>query len=135
MLLLSSQYSAAAGDAQRAVILAAGQAALAIHQNASYAGPGIYWSFLFVSAAGLIVSLVMLRSPIFSKGCAYLGVLANGIGLGYYIGFAFAPALVFIPISVSAVFLLLWYLLIGARLWTLGSQRAAASLREARTMT
>lgn len=36
---------------------------------------------------------------------------------------AFAPALVFLPISISAIFLLIWYLRIGGRLWALGSQR------------
>ena len=41
----------------RGRVLAAGQAVLAINQNAGYAGPGIYLSFLLVSAAGLIISL------------------------------------------------------------------------------
>lgn len=131
MLSLSSQYAAATTDAQRATFLAAGQAALAIHQNASYAGSGIYLSFLLVSVAGLILSVAMLRSSIFSKGTVYLGILSNGFGLGYYLVLAFAPALVFIPLSISAVFLLIWYLRIGVRLWALGSHRAAGAVRAA----
>lgn len=123
MLSLSEQYAAATTDAQRATFLAAGQAALAIHHNASFGGSGIYMSFLLVSMAGLILSVVMLRSSIFSKGTAYLGILANGFGLGYYIVLAFAPALVFIPLSISAIFLLIWYLRVGVRLWALGSYR------------
>lgn len=131
MLALSKQYVATTTDAQRAMFLAAGQAVLAIHQNASYAGSGIYLSFLMVSVAGLIISAVMLQSSIFSKGTAYVGILANGFGLGYYIVFAFAPALVFIPISISAIFLLIWYLQVGGRLWALGSHRTAGALRTA----
>jgi hypothetical protein len=131
MLSLSQQYIAATSDAQRAMFLAAGQAALAIHQNNSYAGSGIYLSFLLVSVAGLIISAVMLHSAIFSKGTAYMGIMANGFGLGYYIVFAFAPALVFIPISISAVFLLVWYILVGVRLWVLDLHRITGALRAA----
>lgn len=120
MLSLSNQYAATTSDAQRAMFLAAGQAVLAIHQNASFAGTGIYLSFLLMSVAGLIISAVMLRSSIFSKITAYLGILANGFGLGYYIVVIFAPALVFIPLSISAIFLLIWYLQTGGRLWALG---------------
>lgn len=131
MLSLSEQYAAATTGAQRAMFLAAGQAVLAIHRNASFAGSGIYLSFLLVSVAGLIISAVMLRSSIFSKGTAYMGILANGFGLGYYIVFAFASALVFIPLSISAIFLLIWYLQVGGRLWALGSHRTARALRAA----
>jgi hypothetical protein len=120
MLSLSNQYATAASDAQRAMFLAAGQATLAIHQNNSYAGTGIYLSFLLVSVSGLIMSMVMLRSKVFSKGTAYVGILANSIGLGYYIFLVLAPAVVFLPISVSAIFLLLWYILIARRLFQLG---------------
>ena len=121
MLSLSHQYAAATTDAQRGLLLAAGQATLAIHNSASYLGTGIYLSFLLVSVAGLIISVVMLRSNLFSKVTAIMGILANVFGLGYYLILVFAPPLVFIPISISALFLLTWYLLIGLRLWTLGS--------------
>ncbi len=129
MLSLSKQYAAAATGAQRAAILAAGQAVLAIHQTASYGSPGIYLSFLLVSVAGLLFSAAMLRGSIFSKSTAYMGLLANGFGLGYYLMLAIAPALVFVPISVSAVFLLVWYLQISRRLWALGSYRTTEALQ------
>lgn len=121
MLSLSKQVAAATTDAQRTIFLAAGQAVLAIHNNAGYAGSGIYLSFLLVSTAGLILSALMLRSSIFSKSTAYMGMLANGFGLCYYLVLSLAPALVFVPISISAIFLLIWYLQISRRLWTLGT--------------
>ncbi len=122
MLSLSDQYAAATTDVQRSMLLAAGQATLAIHDNAGYEGTGLYLSFFFVTVTGLIISLVMLRSRIrvFSKVTAYVGILANGFGLSYYLTLAFAPALVALPISVSALFLLAWYILIGRRLFQLG---------------
>jgi hypothetical protein len=129
MLSLSHQYSASITSEQRQLLLVAGQAVLTIHQNAGYAGAGIYLSYLFVSIAGLIISLVMLYSNTFNKRTAIIGILANGIGLSYYIALLFFPTLVFIPISISAVFLLVWYLLVGIRLWSLSSSRMAISKR------
>lgn len=123
LLSLSHQYAAAATDAQRAVIQAAGQAVLTIHQNDSYAGAGIYPSFLLVSTAGLIIAATMLWSDLFSRVTALMGILANGFQLSYYPVLIFAPALVVIPICISAVFLLVWYIQVGIRLWSLGSDR------------
>ncbi len=127
MLSLSDQYAATTTDAQRSLLLAAGQATLAIHSNAIYAGSGIYLSFFLVSAAGLIISAVMLRSEIFDQVTAYAGILANVFGLGYYVTLAFAPAVVALPLSISALFLLAWYILISRRLFQLargGSKEA-----------
>ncbi len=118
MLSLSDRYAAATTEAQRSLLLAAGQATLAIHQNAGYEGTGLYLSFFLVTVAGLLISAVMLRSDAFGKVTAYMGILANGFGLGYYLALAFAPALVAVPLSVSALFLLAWYVLIGRQLWT-----------------
>jgi hypothetical protein len=115
MLSLSRQYAAANTEHQKAMLLAAGQAVLTIHNTAVFLGVGYYLSFLLVSIAGLIIATVMLRSKIFSRGSAYVGILANALGLGYYISLAFAPAWVFIPLS--APVLLIWYLLIGRQLW------------------
>lgn len=123
MLTLSNQYVATTADSQRALLEAAGQAVLAIHNSANYLGSGVYISFFLVSIAGLITSGVMLRSKIFSKGTAYIGILANGFGLGYYIVLAIAPTLVFIPLSASAPILLIWYILVGLRLLKLGKTK------------
>jgi hypothetical protein len=123
LLSLSDQYAVATTEAQRSMLLAAGQATLSIHQNAGYEGTGIYISFFLVSIAGLIIAIVMLRSVVFNTATAYLGILANGFGLSYYIALAFAPTLIALPLSISALFLLAWYLLIGRRLLQLGTIR------------
>jgi hypothetical protein len=116
MLSLSNHFAAAITDQQRTQLLATGNSLLVIHRQNNYSGGGIYPSFLLVSMAGLIIALVMLRGTRFSKGTAYMGILANGFGLAYYVVLVIAPALVFIPISISAVFLLAWYTMIGLRL-------------------
>ena len=120
MLNLSRQYAAATTDAQRAMFLAAGEALLAnSNPGIIYQGTGYYISLLFVLLAGLIISIVMLRSQAFSKWTAYAGILANGIGLGYFIALIFAPALLWIPPTVSAPFRMLWYILIAIGLFRL----------------
>jgi len=123
LLALSDRYWMAATDAQRSMLLAAGEALLAIQNTGATYGPGIYISFLFVSLAGLIATFVMLRSTAFGRFQAYVGILANVFGLGYYITASFAPALNVIPLCASAPFLLVWYLMIGRTLLRLGSGR------------
>ncbi len=121
MLSLSDQYAAATTDEQRSMFLAAGQAMLA-NTNQRAVG-GFNMGCLLVSVAGLIVSAVMLRSNIFSKATAYVGILANALSLADYFRLAFAPAadllLVLLAIA-SGLLLLIWYILIARRLFQIG---------------
>ena len=96
------------------MFLAAGEALLAN-------GTGIYLSLLLVLLSGLLISIVMLRSTVFSKATAYTGLLANVFALGYFVALVFAPALVWLPPSISAPFRLIWYILIAVRLFKLAS--------------
>jgi hypothetical protein len=110
MLSLSSQYTAATTDAQRAIFLAAGQATLAIWQ-----GTAFDVGYVLEGAALLIIAVVMLRSTIFSKATAYVGILlgvmsllpptAGTIGLLFSLG--------------SLVPLEIWLILIARRLFML----------------
>jgi hypothetical protein len=121
MLSLSDQYAAATTDAQRSLFLAAGQAMLA--NTNQRAVEGFNMGFLLVSVAGLIVSAVMLRSNIFSKVTAYVGILANAISLTEYFRLAFVPAavlLLLIIATASGFLLMIWYILIARRLIQLG---------------
>jgi hypothetical protein len=118
MLSLSDQYAAAVTETQRAVLLSAGQAMLVIWQGSAF-----QVSYLLGSVAPILISAVMLRSKLFSKTTAYLGILANVIALGLYV-----PK-VGVYISVfSVVFLWVWYILVARRLFQLG-QAAQASAK------
>lgn len=120
MFALSERYSAATTAAQRSTYLAAGEALLAVNNPESiYQGTGFYVSLFLVLLAGLISSVVMLTSPVFSKATAITGILANGIGLCYFITVAFLPAIYWIPHPVSAPFRVTWYFLIALRLFKL----------------
>ena len=113
---LSEQYAAAATDADRAAITAAGAAALATWQ-----GTAFHTAYLLGSVAGILLGVVMLRGGVFSRPAAVLAIAANSVGLGLYV-----PGIgVYIAVF-SVVFLEVWYVLIGWRLLQLG--RAGAPL-------
>lgn len=127
MLSLSEQYAAATTEAQRTSLLAAGETLLAINNpNAAYQGLGVHLSLLSVTLAGLISAWVMLRSTIFSKATAYLGMVAHLFVLGHFIMLIFAPDLIFIPHVAAAVPLVIWELLIARRLLQLRRVNKAA---------
>jgi hypothetical protein len=121
MLSLSARNATATTGAQRAVFAAAGEALLAVdNPGALYRGTGIYASLFLVLLAGLIISIVMLQSGVFSKLTALTGILANGFGLGYFVVLPLAPAILVLPFIISAPFRVIWYCLIAIKLFKLG---------------
>lgn len=75
MLYLSGQYAAATTEAQRSMLLAAGEAMRAV-----FYGTAFNASNVLANINLLIVPLVMLRSSIFGKATAYIGILAGILG-------------------------------------------------------
>jgi hypothetical protein len=128
MLSLSDRYAAATTDAQRTTLLAAGQAMLALNRftgPGAHPGAGGYLSLLLIAVAGMISSLVMLRSALFNQATAYVGILASGLDLAYCLAYAFVPAVdsetlavLFIP--AAGLLLMIWHILAGRRLYQLG---------------
>jgi len=120
MLALSNQYTAATTDAQRSQLLAAGQAMLAIYQGTAF---NVY--YVFNAVATLIISVVMLRSTIFSKVTASVGlvtgvlmVIPSTVGtIGLYLAL-----LSLVPFAI-------WCILIARRLFQLA---LGGSLQEAK---
>ena len=121
MLSLSGQYAAATNDTQRAMLLSAGQAVLAI-----FFGPAFTTSFILVSAALLITAVVMLRSPSFGHRVAYVGIIANLAGLAEQIPAPIAFTLV--SVIVNAIGLGIWFVLVGRALWRLGQESKPSHL-------
>ena len=120
MFFLSQQYAQATTEAQRAVLLTAGNVLLVTNQpEAPYQATGIHLGLILVLIAGLLISIVMLQSDIFGKVAAVCGILANGFALLLFITLAFAPALSWIPPTISAPFRMIWYILIAIKLFKL----------------
>jgi hypothetical protein len=76
MLSLSNQYAAATTDAQRATLVAAGQALLT-----NWQGTGFDVAYFLGAVAVLIIAAVMLRSTIFSNAAAYAGLALGALTL------------------------------------------------------
>ncbi|HUV62961.1 MAG TPA: DUF4386 family protein [Sedimentisphaerales bacterium] len=120
MLSLSNQYAAATTEAQRSTFLAAGRAILA-NTNQRAVG-GFNLGLFLVSVAGLITSSVMLQSKSFSRLTAYVGIVANALSLADYLRQALTPSatIALLVILPNALFLVIWYVLVGRRLFQLG---------------
>lgn len=111
MLSLSNQYAAATTDAQRAMFLAAGQTMLETYKGTAF---NVY--YVLNAVALLIFFTVMLRSNIFSKATAYVGIVAGVLMIvpstAGTIGLYFALA--------SLVPWAIWLILFARRLFQLG---------------
>lgn len=110
MFAISGQYAAATTDAQRAIYLAAGEAVLAL-----FHGTAFNVHYLLGSASLLISSFLMLRSEIFGKRTAYVGIVTNIVVFGLYV-----PKVGIYISLLSVVGYLIWYILIARRLFQLG---------------
>lgn len=76
MLSLSEHYVAATTDVQRSIFLAAGQAMLATYQ-----GTAFDIGYVLEGVGLLIIAVVMLRSKVFSKRTAYVGIVLGVMSL------------------------------------------------------
>ena len=109
MLNLSQKYAVAATSAERDAILAAGQSALA-----TWLGTPCQVGYVLGTLGMLLVSIVMLQSPIFSKTAGYLGIAASIVGLGLYV-----PKVGLYISLVSIVLMQIWYVIVAFALLAL----------------
>jgi len=76
LLSLSGQYAAATTETERSILLATGQVMLAVWQ-----GTAFDVGYLLEGTALLTTAFVMLRSTVFSKRTAYVGILVGVLSL------------------------------------------------------
>ena len=122
LLSLSSQHAAATSEAARSQLLAAGQALLA---NTGQRAVGDFnLGLLLISMAGLILSLLMLWSELFSRATAIWGILANAVSLADYLRQALtdSPIATLLVVLPNTVLLIVWLCLLGCRLCQLGRE-------------
>lgn len=117
MLSLGLNYSSAQNEAQRASFVAAGQAVLASIQTPFNV------SYVLLGVAGLILSVAMLRTSVFSRSIAYVGLATYMLMLvpptAGSIGMAFS--------LLSLVPLPIWLFLMARRFFQLGASHEADS--------
>lgn len=109
LLSLSDLYASAATDAAESQYLAAGEAILAFFN-------GTAWSVnTFLGALSFLTSsLLMLRSGIFSKATAYVGIISNLAVCGFFV-----PVIGTVLLFVSLPGYLIWYILLAPRFFQL----------------
>jgi hypothetical protein len=122
MLFLSNKFSAATSEAARTGLLSAGEALIATSQGTGgrYAGMALAW------LAGLVLSILMLRSKAFSKATAWVGIVGLGLLIvgtpfgGHYTDTgtptAAQIALTALQYVGGGLLSLVWYILVGLRL-------------------
>ncbi len=115
MLWLSDRWAAAADASQEATFVAAGEAMLA-----SYMGNANSLTYVLFGVAGFLTAWVMLKSGVFSRTTAYLGLFMNAMmvvpSTAGTIGMAMAFA--------SLVPLVAWLVLVAIRLFQLAREGA-----------
>jgi hypothetical protein len=120
MLALSQQYTAATSDAQRAMLEAATQSMLSVGQSHT---PGTFLAFFLVELAGVLISIVMLRSKIFSQAAAYAGILGFGMLLIFEFFSSFVTGLSVVAMTLAmfgGILSMAWYIMIAHRFFQLG---------------
>lgn len=124
IISLSKQFTAAATEVQKTLLLASGQSALTMGNDA-----GANLGGLFVEGAALILSILMLQSGSFGKVTAYTGIIGHGFDLARILinllivpltDLAWVPSIGFVLLAVGGPLQLIWYALVGRKLLQLG---------------
>jgi len=115
MIIAGVQYAAAANEAQRAA-LAAGAA----YASAMMASPLAHAYANVIPALGVLFAGVVMLKGVFNKATAYLALAMGLMGI-LYLGSFFIDGLAVLA-YVAAFLAMVFYLLVGVRLYKLGQQ-------------
>ena len=116
MSVLSSKYASATTDSQRTLLAAAGEAMIA--RGADFT-PGSFMGFFLTDIAAIGFSFIMLRSRVFGRAIAYLGIVGFVLLSIFTVCSTFFPALFYVGMVVAMVGGLsgmAWYILVAFRL-------------------
>lgn len=117
LMTLSDRYAAAATDAERARFLAAAEALMAAdmwHSTGALAGGAL------IECGALVVSTLMLRSAVFGRATAVVGLVTHGLDLLQVLLGAFVPGVKPVLLAVAGPLYLVWFTLVGRRLLQVG---------------
>ena len=122
MVMLSEKYVSATTVAVRSQYLAAGDALLEHFSGTAW----MVESFCLI-LSGLISSLLMLRSPVFGKTTAYVGIATSLFGFGFII-----PIIGNLLFLVNTILSVIWNILVARGFFRLGRLMAAPESRSTR---
>jgi len=113
MLPLSEKYAAATTDAARSELLAAGETIMATD---IWHGTGAILGGALLQSGAVLICIVMLRSGVFGKATAWLGIVMHGLDLAHIILGLFVPVAGVVLLSIAGPLYPVWFFLVGRRL-------------------
>ena len=111
LVSLSAQYAAATTEAAKAQYLATGDGLLT-----AFNGTGWFMNTLLGGISLLVSSILMLRSRIYSKATALVGIITNSVVCGFFI-----PGLGTFLLFLSLPGYMIWYFLLARKFFRLGN--------------
>lgn len=109
LFTLSRLYAAAPNEVARSQYLAASEALLALFNGTNW-----FMNTLLGGISLLISSLLMLRSKLYSKTIAYVGIITNAVICGFFI-----PVVGTFLLFLSLLGYVIWYILLARRFFQL----------------
>lgn len=107
---LSRSYASAIDEAAKSQYLAAGTSLLTL-----FDGIGWFMNTLLGGISLLISSILMLKSNIYSKSTAYVGIITNAVICGFFI-----PRISIFLLFLSLPGYMIWYFLLAKRFFQMG---------------
>lgn len=115
-LHLSDRFAHATSDDQRNQLLAAGESILA---SDMWHGTGAKIGGLLLQSGALLISILMLRTNIFNRATAIIGIATHGLDLIHIILGFFLPAIGNLIMFIAGPLYLIWFPMVGLRLYNL----------------
>ena len=118
LIPLSEKYAAATTAATRNELLAAGEAILATDM---WHGTGAIMGGILGQSGAVLICVVMLRSAVFGKTTAYLGIVMHGLDLAHIVFGLLLPVVGIVLMAVAGPLYPIWLFLVGRRFFQLAS--------------
>ncbi|UYP45477.1 hypothetical protein NEF87_001762 [Candidatus Lokiarchaeum ossiferum] len=123
MMRLSNQYYNATTNSEMNTLLLKGEQLLPFALiQLTWQGMIVYFSQICFAIAGLIYSILFLKSTDFKKWVGMIGIIGHGFLLTFIIPLFFFPALLFLPYTLAAIFIMIWHIAVGFNLIKFGKK-------------
>ena len=109
-LALSDKFATATGEAQKTLLLAAGEAILV---SDMWHGTGATIGSILIQVATTLISIAMLSSNAFGKSTAYVGIATHGLDLARLLLGFFFPSVGFGLMAIAGTLYLVWFPLLA----------------------
>ncbi len=114
LVALSARYGAAAGEGDKAVLVAAAEGLLAYFKGTAWIAQTVLYPI-----AGMVFAILMRKSSAFSKADSIVGIVVSVSTFGFML-----PKVGTLFLFINTIGTLPWYSMIARRLWKLAKGRS-----------